>query len=164
MSRSSWRAPKFCSATCNRSQRPRPATLDYDLADRSWLYGSYEQSRLELWARIASRLTRLPYSAIKRGTYDDLGTATLVSSELRASEGWAQLERAARCLKVVEGRDALSRTEGAFTVDVLARYAERMAEANGAPPLIILDYLQRMSVPAEQKPLSKRCARPRLTR
>jgi replicative DNA helicase len=86
---------------------------------------------------------------IKRGTYDGLGTATLVSSELRASEGWGQLERAARHLRVVEGGDALSRTEGAYTVDVLARAAERMAETSGAPPLIILDYLQRMPVPAE---------------
>jgi hypothetical protein len=85
------------------------------LAGRPVLYGSYEQSRLELWARIASQLTRLPYSAIKRGTYDGLGTATLVSSELRANEGWAQLERAARHLRVVEGGDALSRTEGAYT-------------------------------------------------
>jgi hypothetical protein len=119
------------------------------LAGRPVLYGSYEQSRLELWARIASRLTRLPYPAIKRGTYDGLGTATLVSSELRASEGWAQLEQVARYLRVVEGGDALSRTEGAYTVNVLARSAERMAEVSGAPPLIILDYLQRMPVPTE---------------
>ncbi len=119
------------------------------LAGRPVLYGSYEQSRLELWARIASRLTRLPYSAIKRGTYDGLGTATLVSSELRASEGWEQVQQASRYLKVVEGGDALSRTEGDYTVDVLARTAGQMAKASGAPPLIILDYLQRMPVPAE---------------
>jgi replicative DNA helicase len=59
------------------------------------------------------------------------------------------VQQAARYLKVVEGGDALSRAEGDYTVDVLARTAERMAEASGAPPLIILDYLQRMPVPAE---------------
>jgi replicative DNA helicase len=36
-----------------------------------------------------------------------------------------------------------------YTVDVLARMAERMAEVSGAPSLIVLDYLQLMSVPAE---------------
>ena len=119
------------------------------LAGRPVLYGSYEQSRLELWARVASHLTRLPYSAIKRGTYNELGTATLVSSELQNSGGWKDLERAARFLRVVEGGDALSRTTGTHAVDDLARAAQSMAERSGAPPLIILDYLQRMPVPQE---------------
>lgn len=119
------------------------------LAGRPVLYASYEQSRLELWARLASRSTRLPYTAIKRGVYDSGGTETLVSSELRANEGWNELERAARYLKIVEGGDALSRTEGDHPLDSLARTAERMATASGAPPLILLDYLQRMPVPAE---------------
>ncbi len=121
------------------------------LEGRPVIYGSYEQSRLELWARIASRLTSVPYGAIKRGAYDCQGLKTLASSELKASEGWAQLEQAAKNLKVVEGGDALSRTTSTWTVEVLTTTARAIAEDRGAPPLIILDYLQRMPPPPEVK-------------
>ncbi len=121
------------------------------LEGRSVIYGSYEQSRLELWARIASRLTSVPYGAIKRGTFDRQGTKTLASSELKASEGWAKLEQAAKHLKVVEGGDAYSRTSSTWTVEVLTTTARAIAEDRGAPPLIILDYLQRMPAPPSVK-------------
>ncbi len=118
------------------------------LAGRPVLFASYEQSRLELWARIAARLTRLPYGNIKRGFREQDGIKTLISPQLRESEGWGQLEQAARCLKIVEAGDALSRTESVNTLDVLAKTAEQMTEASGAPPLVIMDYMQRIPAPA----------------
>ena len=121
------------------------------LEGRPVLYATFEQSRLELWARIAARLTGVPYSAMKRGTYNRQGTDVLTSSELKASEGWGQLEQAAKSLKVVEGGDAFSRSESSYTVDVLAATAEAIAEDRGAPPLVICDYLQRMPPPAEAR-------------
>ena len=114
------------------------------LEGRPVMYASFEQSKFELWARIAARLTGVPYSAMKRGRYNRHGTDVLVSSELRASEGWGQLEQAAKSLKIVEAGDALSRTQ---SPDDLAATAAAVAEACGTPPLVVVDYLQRM--PAE---------------
>lgn len=118
-------------------------------AGRPVIFASYEQSRLELWGRIAARLTSVPYTAIKRGTYDDHGQKLRTSSVLRSDESWGKLEAVARHLKVVEGGDALSRSASAYTVEVLAKTAEAIAEAHGAPPLIVVDYLQRVPAPPE---------------
>lgn len=121
------------------------------LEGRPVIYASYEQSRLELWGRIASRLTDVPFGAIKRGTYDDHGQKVLTSSQLKASEGWEQLELASKHLKIVEGGDALSRQASSYTIEVLADTAQVIAEERGVPPLIILDYLQRVPAPPEMK-------------
>ena len=37
---------------------------------RPVVYASFEQSRFELWGRIASTLTGVPVAAMKRGTYE----------------------------------------------------------------------------------------------
>ena len=116
-------------------------------AGRPVIFASYEQPRLELWARIAVGLTKVPYTAIKRGTYDDHGQDVLTSSQLKNDEGWGKLEAVAKHLKIVEGGDALSRSTSSYTVEVLAATARAMAEAHGAPPLIIIDYLQRAPAP-----------------
>jgi replicative DNA helicase len=122
------------------------------LEGRNVIYGSYEQSRLELWARIATAVTGVPYDAIKRGIYNQPdGERLPVSKELRASAGWEKLEQIARHLKVVEGGDAFSRSEGSYTVEVLAKNADAIAEERGAPPLVIVDYLQRVPIPASEK-------------
>ena len=121
------------------------------LAGRPVIYASYEQSRLELWGRIATRLTAVPFRAIKRGTYDDLGQKVLTSSQLKASEGWSQLEQASKHLKIVEGGDALSRQASSYTIEVLAETAQLIADERGVPPLIILDYLQRVPAPPEMR-------------
>ncbi len=120
-------------------------------AGRPVIYATYEQSRLELWARIASGLTGIPYRAIKRGVYDDHGQAVRTSGVLKANEAWPQLETISRQLKIVEGGDALSRQASAYTTDVLAQTAQSVAAEHGAPPLIIIDYLQRAPVPTELK-------------
>lgn len=119
---------------------------------RPVLYGSYEQSRLELWARIANRVTNVPQRAMKAGWYEAGTDRRRTSDVLRESEHWAELEKLAKYLKVVEGGDALSRQEGSWSVEALANAARETAEAHGAPPLIIIDYLQRMPVPAEVRP------------
>lgn len=121
------------------------------LEGRPVIYASYEQSRLELWGRIATRLTGVPYGAIKRGVYDEFGTKLLASSQLKASSGWEKLEEASKHLKIVEGGDALSRQASSYTIEVLADTAQAIAEERGVPPLIILDYLQRVPAPPEMK-------------
>lgn len=118
-------------------------------AGRPVVYATYEQSRLELWARVASGLTGVPYKAIKRGTYDDYGQQVLTSSVLKGNKAWSQLESISRNLKIVEGGDALSRSESAYTVEVLAQTAQAIEEEYGAPPLVIIDYLQRAPAPPE---------------
>jgi len=121
------------------------------LEGRPVVYATYEQSRYELWARIAARLTGVPQGAIKRGVYTNQGQPEPVSSHLKVAQGWADLEKAASGLKIVEGGDALSRAAGTWTVETLARTASELADAYGAPPLVIVDYLQRMPAPAELK-------------
>ena len=120
-------------------------------AGRPVIFASYEQPRLELWARIAAGLTDVPYTAIKRGTYDERGQKLLTSSVLRSDGGWGKLEAVAKHLKIVEGGDALSRSTSAYTVEALVTTARAIAEEHGAPPLIIIDYLQRVPAPAELK-------------
>ncbi len=119
------------------------------LEGRPVVFASYEQSRLELWGRIASRLTSVPYNAIKRGTYDDRGQTLLTSSVLRSDSDWSKLEAVSKNLKIVEGGDALSRSTSAYTVEVLATTARDIAEERGAPPLIVVDYMQRLPAPPE---------------
>lgn len=123
------------------------------LAGKPVIYGSYEQPRFELWARIALKLTGVPYGAIKRGSYHDPVTDSVLptSQVLKEARGWEQLEVAARNLKIVEGGDAFSRTASTWTVEALASSARDVAEDRGVPPLIIADYLQRIPVPSELK-------------
>lgn len=116
---------------------------------RPVVYGSYEQSKLELWARIANRLTGVPQTAIKAGWYT-YGTARVpATEELQDSPHWAELEQLSKYLKIVEGGDALSRQQGVWSVEELRNVASEATKQRGAPPLIIIDYLQRMPLPAE---------------
>lgn len=119
------------------------------LEGRTVIYGSYEQSRLELWARIASRVTGIPQRAIKAGKYDDRGREYRTVDMLKDSEHWPKLQQLSKHLKVVEGGDAFSRQAGEWTVNTLASTAQEIQEAQGSPPLIIIDYLQRMPPPPE---------------
>lgn len=116
---------------------------------RHVIYVSYEQSKLELWARIANRLTGLPRGAMKSGWYDTTGGKQRASEALRGSGRWQELQELAQRLLIVEGGDALSRQQGAWSIAALADTARAVTEAQGAPPLIILDYLQRIPVPEE---------------
>lgn len=121
------------------------------LEGRPVIFASYEQSRLELWGRIAARLAGVPYAAIKRGTYDNHGQTLLVSTVLKTNESWDKLEAVSKRLKIVEGGDALSRSASAYTVWALATTARAIAEEHGAPPLVIVDYMQRVPAPPELK-------------
>lgn len=116
---------------------------------RHVLYVSYEQSKLELWARIANRVTGVPRGAMKSGWYATGDGRERASVTLRGSENWSELQQLAQHLLIVEGGDALSRQQGAWSIAALAGTARTVAEAQGAPPLIILDYLQRIPVPEE---------------
>lgn len=116
---------------------------------RHVLYVSYEQSKLELWGRIANRVTGVPRGAMKSGWYATATGRERASDTLRNSERWSELQALGKHLLIVEGGDALSRQQGAWSIGALADTARAAADAQGAPPLIILDYLQRIPVPED---------------
>lgn len=126
------------------------------LEGRAVLYATFEQSRLEMWARVASRLTSIPYTAIKRGTFQQKGYgATIPASEaLQTSAGWPKVLDVSKHLRVIEAGDALSRSM--FDLDELARVAEVLAVERGSPPLVICDYLQRIPGPPEIRDIRER--------
>jgi len=118
---------------------------------RHVLYVSYEQSKLELWGRIANRVTGVPRGAMKSGRYTTPAGQERTSAVLRASDKWSELQELAQRLLIVQGGDALSRQQGAWSIAALADTARAVTDAQGAPPLIILDYLQRIPAPEEHR-------------
>ena len=123
-------------------------SLENALAGRHVIYASYEQSKLELWSRLASAVTTLPYSALKRGTYHERDGSTAPAGTLiQQHEAWSTLLKASERLVILEAGDALSRRDSEHTVEALQRLARRLKADTGVPPLIVVDYLQR--VPAK---------------
>lgn len=123
-------------------------SLENALAGRHVIYASYEQSKLELWARLASAVTTLPYSALKRGTYHERdGSTAPAGTLLQRHDAWNTLLKASERLVILEAGDALSRRDSEHTVEALQRLALRLKADTGVPPLIVVDYLQR--VPAK---------------
>jgi replicative DNA helicase len=119
-------------------------------AGRSVLYASFEQSRYELWARIASRLTHVSQGAIKRGAFvHEDGSSEPVTQLLKNSGRWESVELVAKHLRILEGGDALSRNSGAWSIEAIRQAAELMTQTNGVPPLVIVDYLQRVPGPSD---------------
>jgi replicative DNA helicase len=132
-------------------------------AGRPVIYVSFEQSKFELWARIAARLTSLPIAAFKKGRYVDEGGQTWPMRGLLGQHHKPQMERLeamARALRLVEGDAGVSSGEGRWTVPVIRAEAERQAEAFGMAPLVVLDYLQRMPAPSgsDRRELRERVA------
>jgi replicative DNA helicase len=122
------------------------------LAGRSVLYASFEQSRYELWARIVARVTHVSQGAIKRGAFvHDDGSAEPVSALIDQTGRWGEVLAIAKHLRIVEGGDALSRNSGAWSIETIRQTAALMAEANGSPPLVIVDYLQRVPSPPSER-------------
>lgn len=121
------------------------------MAGRPVLYASFEQSKHELWSRIASRLTRIPRRALKRGTYDDVDGEYAVHELLQHHDAYKTLQQVSDHLVVLEAGDALSRRSGEATVDDLHRIASRMKHRSGIPPLIVVDYLQRVPGPEDTR-------------
>lgn len=118
------------------------------LAGRPVLYVTYEQSPFELWARLIAQLPRVPYAAVKRGSFDDKGLVVRTSSQLKNDEGWEEVQRASRHLRIVSGGDAFSQNQSGLSLMALERLAQDVATARGMPPLVIVDYLQRVPVAA----------------
>ena len=115
---------------------------------RSVVYATFEQSKHELWSRLAAAATRLPYSALKRGTYLERGGDRVPAAYLLEHKPqWPDLLKASENLLVLEAGDALSRKESAYSVHALQELAARLKDQTGVPPLVVIDYLQR--VPAK---------------
>ena len=75
----------------------------------------------------------------------------LTSQRLKENDGWELLEQVSQNLKIVEAGDALSRQSSASSLDMLVDIAKGMTEAWDVPPLFIVDYLQRVPAPPEQR-------------
>lgn len=118
------------------------------LAGRSVIYASFEQSKHELWNRLARSVTGIPYGALKRGAYQDHDGDHRVDELLRNHEAFGKLRRASEKLIILEAGDALSRQHGEHTIEEIHTIAERIKRDAGAPPLVIVDYLQRVPMPA----------------
>lgn len=123
---------------------------------RPVLFASYEQSRYELWARVAARLSKLPFGAFKRGRYSgptgDVPTAARLAEDHEALE---RLQDLARYLWLVQGDG-----DNAWGVPQLALEAAKIADAFSQPPLVIVDYLHRM--PPSEKDGARREIRERV--
>lgn len=116
------------------------------------LYVSYEQSKFELWARNLARMTGVPVAACKTGRYLSRQGEVSTAEYLRMNHAreLAQLEAIARHLRVVEGDAGAILDGGArWSVGVIRAEAEALAEAYDMPPLVVVDYLQRMPVPEQ---------------
>jgi replicative DNA helicase len=117
------------------------------LLGRPVLFATFEQSRMELWAKIAASFTGLDQRQIKRGAITDpFGNRAPVSDYLQQHGSWSKMLKTAERLVVIEGGDAFSRREGERSIDQIRILAERLRRDAGAPPLVIVDYLQRVPV------------------
>jgi replicative DNA helicase len=121
------------------------------LDGRTVLYATFEQSKHELWSRLAAAVTRIPYGALKRGTYQDRDGEYPVDQVLRQHQAFEILQRASEHLIVLEAGDALSRRDGEATIDDLRKIAERVQRDTGAAPLVVIDYLQRVPGPSDTR-------------
>ena len=115
---------------------------------RTVIYASFEQSKVELWSRLASAATGLPYRALKRGTYEERGERLSSAAVLQQHAAWKRLLEASEHLHVLEAGDAFSNRASASSVETIHALAERLKRETGVPPLVIVDYLQRVPVPA----------------
>lgn len=114
-------------------------------AGRDVIYATFEQSRHELWARLAAAATAIPYSALKRGTYlEASGDRVPAAYLLQKHVHWKRLLDASEHLHVLEAGDAFSRIEASSSVEEMQALAKRLKRDTGVPPLVIVDYIQRM--------------------
>lgn len=118
------------------------------LAGRPVIYATFEQSKHELWNRLASSVTRIPYGSLKRGVYQDRDGDHRVDELLRQHDAFDTLREVSEKLIILEAGDALSRRSGEHTIEEIQVIAERLKRDTGAPPLVIVDYLQRVPMPA----------------
>ena len=107
------------------------------------LYFTYEQSQKELWGRIiTSNTDEVSYFDIKDGEIPPI-------IELEAAD---TLLKIARNLKICEGDSGMfDEYETLYTVEEIAHEARRVKEKTGKPPLVIVDYIQRMPTTEELK-------------
>jgi replicative DNA helicase len=111
------------------------------------LFATFEQSRMELWAKIAASFTGLDQRLIKRGAITgSTGDRAPVSEYLQQHATWSKMLKTAERLVVIEGGDAFSRREGERSIEQIRTLAERMKRDAGAPPLVVIDYIQRVPV------------------
>jgi replicative DNA helicase len=115
---------------------------------RSVIYATFEQSKVELWSRLVSAATSLPYRALKRGTYEERGERFSAAAVLQAHKDWSRVLQAGERLHVLEAGDAFSNRSSASSVEAIHALAGRLRTETGVPPLVIVDYLQRVPVPA----------------
>lgn len=111
---------------------------------RNVLFLSLEQSKRELWSRVIASRTGIAYSDLKRGGCRQGTVESPLSNRLRSAREWGDIEAAAERLEIIEAGDALSATGHGDEVEHLCGPAKSIARSTGAPPLVVVDYLQRV--------------------
>lgn len=107
---------------------------------RPVLYVTYEQSAYELWSRLISAGTGIPLSELRAGRTAADGKP--VRERLESSPEYQRLTHdVAPWLKVSEGNGP---HDGLYNIRKLAEEVQKMTSVYRKPPLVILDYLQRM--------------------
>ena len=108
-------------------------------AGRPVLYISYEQSRAELWTRVLSPRLSIGINTFRSGGTDTDPLGTRLQADARYQE---IADMVAPNLRLLEG-DGVDRAQQ-WGVDRIGAEVSRMRAFYGRPPLVILDYLQRM--------------------
>jgi replicative DNA helicase/5S rRNA maturation endonuclease (ribonuclease M5) len=120
--------------------------LSTALAGRDVIYMSLEQSKFELWSRLISARTGVPLAVFKDCAYaGEHGPSRALPHELRDHQAWPDLELAAAHLRVIESGDAPSGADRGREIRDLAAEVRAVTADTGTPPLVIVDYIQRMS-------------------
>jgi len=118
------------------------------LRRRPCLYLSYEESEFSVWCRLVSSIMGISLTDQRTGivTLPDGRTRPVedVMRDPANAEAYARLRTVADWLRVLDGGDALSGTAGAWDLQTVHNMASQILEVEGAPPLVIVDYLQRM--------------------
>lgn len=118
------------------------------LRRRPCLYLSYEESEFSVWCRLVSSIMGISLADQRTGLVSlPNGRTRPVEEVMRDpsnAEAYTRLRTVADWLRVLDGGDALSGTDGAWNLQTVRNMVSQILEVEGAAPLVIVDYLQRM--------------------
>jgi replicative DNA helicase len=115
---------------------------------RHVVYLSLEQSKQELWARIASAELGLALSAFRVGYHKGAdGKTQPLELAVQEHSRWPQLLQAGSRLHILEAGFASPDGGREPEISQLVGTINEVVSTTGAPPLVVIDYIQRMAAP-----------------